>query len=397
MIMKKLYLNLIILILSLAGGFLNAQQVSDKQINDLVTVLKANNKSEEDIKTILNGIIKDPELYNALWQNFIKQSYISENNKFKFLNDLNIAFKTFQSKDSATTSLGFTYDFNFDYAKFIEKENHRVSHTFGLSAKGNVAFNKDANPNNFLETKVNYSYTHFSGGVIRQNDEEVFTRLNEIEDKLVAMKDMKSPEALKLWDEFGNNLKLSDQFYYGLSPKFAFESNQDFSKTQFTPGLMIDLGAKGWDNSSLLSKLNILDYPFALLRLITGADKTFTVYGSTVPTLQIGCDYVIPNKDLVRESLTGNKDPFPRFRIETGFRTFISRIKKENIFFNANYRFYQEIDAPASVKAAGLSSVNYFVMALQTTSGFYASYAAGRLPFDAKNDQVYSLGFNYKF
>ena len=39
----------------------------------------------------------------------------------------------------------------------------------------------------------------------------------------------------------------------------------------------------------------------------------------------------------------------------------------------------------------------YFVMALQSTSGFYVSYAKGTLPFDARNDEVYAVGFHYKF
>lgn len=391
--MRKYLLTLLVII----SGVLPATcQITNKQLNDLVTFLKAT-KSEDDIKNTINGIIKNPELYNTLWQNFLKQSYISENKKFKMLDDLNLAFKTFQSKDSSTTSLGFTYDFNFDYAKFIEKDNHRISHTFGLSAKGNVAFNKKTNPNNFLETKVNYNYSHFSGGVVSQPDTAIFTKLNAIEDKLVKIKDMKSKEAIALWEEFGEGLKLTNQYYYGLSPKFAFESNQDFSQTQFTPGLTIDLGAKAWDKTNLLSRLNFFDYPFALLRLITGTDKSFTPYGSTIPTVQLSYDYVIPSKDTVRKKLIGNLDPFPRFKFETSFRTFITRIHKENIFFNAGYRFYQELKAPAEIKNANLSSANYFVMSLQSTSGLYVSYASGRLPFDARNDKVYSLGFNYKF
>lgn len=372
-------------------------QVSDNQINDLVTFLKSSGKTEDEIKNTINGIIKNPELYNTLWQNFLKQSYISKNNKFKFFNDLNIAFKTFQSKDSSTTSLGFTYDFDFDYAKYIEKDKHRISHIFSLSAKGNVAFNKKANPGNFLETKVNYSYANFSGGVVKPKDTSVFTKLDNITAKLAKITDMKSKEAIALWEEFGESLKLSNQYYFALSPKFAFESNQDFSKTQFTPGITVDLGAKAWDKGNLLSKFNLLDYPFALLRLITGTDKSFTVYGSTIPTVQFGFDYVLPSKDTVRKKLVGNLDPFPRFKFETSFRTFISRIHKENIFFNANYRFYQELNAPTQIKNGNLRSVNYFVMSLQSTSGLYVSYATGRLPFDAKDDQVYSLGFSYKF
>ena len=392
--MKKLFLSF--LMMSLAPLFINAQ-VPDKQLNDLVMMLKAANKSEEEITHTMDGIIKDPALYNTIWKNFILQSYISEKKRFKFLNDLNIAFNTFQSKDSSTASLGFKYDFNFDFAKFIEKEKHRISHTFGLSAKGNVAINKNANPNNFLETKLNYSYANFWGGVILQTDSTIFTELNRIEDKLVKLKDMRSKEALALWDEFGERLTLSNQYFYGLSPKLALETNQDFSQTQFITGLTLNLGAKAWAKGNLLSKFNVFDYPFALLRWMTGTDKSFTIYGSTIPTALFGIDYVMPGKDPIRKGLIGDIDPFTRFKFETSFRTFISRIKKENIFFNADYRIYQELNAPRQIKDAHLSSVHYFVMSLQASSGLYVGYATGRLPFDAQNDQVYSLGFNYKF
>jgi hypothetical protein len=166
---------------------------------------------------------------------------------------------------------------------------------------------------------------------------------------------------------------------------------------QFTPGLAADLGAKAWNNKNTLAYINIFDYPFALLRLITGTDKKFTPYGSTIPTAQLVFDYVIPTSDTIRKNLAGNLDPFPRIKFETSFRTFITRIKKENIFFNADFRYYQELSAPDAIVQAGLDHHIYFVMALQSSSGFYVSYANGKLPFDATNDEVYSIGFNFKF
>ena len=71
--------------------------------------------------------------------------------------------------------------------------------------------------------------------------------------------------------------------------------------------------------------------------------------------------------------------------------------KKENIFFNANIRYYQELNAESEIISADLDDHIYFVMALQSSSGFYVSYANGKLPFDAKNNEIYSIGFNYKF
>lgn len=372
-------------------------QISDEQIDGVVEFLNAGGQSEEAIENAVNGIIKSPELYNALWKNFIDQAIKKDSSKWDLLRDLNVQFKTFQTTDNSNTSLGFTYDFNFDYANYKEHNKNRISNSFGLSAKGNIALKKQFNPVDFLETKINYSYSHFIGGVVTKSDTAIFSKLNSIEDKLVDVKDMNSKEAIKLWEEFGENLELSNQYYYSFAPKFSYESNQDFSKQQFAPGLAIDLSAKAWSDNTTLSYLNIVDYPFAFLRLITGTDKKYTPYGSTLPTIQVVMDYVVPSSDTTRENLVGNVNPFPRIKFETSFRTFITRVKKENIFFNADFRYYQELNASEAIVKANLNIHSYFVMALQSSSGFYVSYANGKLPFDAKDDEVYSIGFNYEF
>jgi len=393
--MKKIFLLLLLGFITLTCF---SQQIADKQINSFVEFLKTQKVNDAEITKIVNGLTENPNLFNGLWKNFINQATKSDSLKWKFLNDLNVQFKTFQATNNQPSALGMTYDFNFNYAKYIEKNNSRGSHTFSLSTKGNIAFNKKLNPSDFLETKVNYNWAQFSGGVIKSKDDTaIFSRLNVIRHKLAKIKDMQSNEAIALWSEFSNNLVLSNQFYYSIAPKFSLESNQDFSKTQFVEGLTIDLGAKAWKTNNPLSYWNIFDYPFALMRLITGTDKEFTIYGSTIPTVQLNFDYVLPSADSTRKSLIGNTNPFPRIKFETSFRTFITRVNTENIFFNADYRFYYEVNAPEAIRKANLRSDSYFVMALQSTSGFYVSYSIGKLPFDARNDKVYSIGFNYKF
>lgn len=392
--MRNVLAIVLIILISATSAF---SQFSGNQINEVVNSLKVGGKSDEEIKNTVNGIINDPDLYNSLWKNFIDQALIQDSVKWKLLKDFNIQFLTFQNTDYPTTTLGFTYDFNFNYAKYEEHHKNRISNSFGISAKGNVAFDKQYNPVDFLETKLQYNYSHFIGGVVTQKDTAIFTELNNIRYKLAGIKDMQSKEAFELWEKLGRKLVMSNQFYYSLSPKFALESNQDFSKKQFTPGIAINLGAKAWNIENALSHLNVFDYPFAVLRYIMRTDKDFTVYGSTIPTVQLTMDYVIPSSDTTRNNLVGNLNPFPRIKFETGFRTFITRIKKENIFFNANYRYYQELNASEEIKNANLNTNSYFVLALQTKSGFYVSYANGKLPFDAKSDEIYSVGLNFKF
>src|SRR6187455_2652239 len=126
-------------------------QVSNKQINDLVKVLRANLKSDEEIKVVIDGIIHDPALYSSLWKNFVEQAVARDTIKWQWLNDLNIQFKTFQTEDNPNASLGFTYDFNFDYANFKRRGQSRQSNKFSFSATGNVAFKSELNPVDFLE------------------------------------------------------------------------------------------------------------------------------------------------------------------------------------------------------------------------------------------------------
>ena len=395
--MKKLPLICGLLVFSLSSFSQTNSSIADLIHKLQSPTLLSQKLSEEQIKNILNGIIINPELYNNIWAGFISHAQIGDTGKWELLKDMNLQFKTFQTPNNPNTSLGFTYDFNYDSAKYTKHNDSRVSNDIGITLKGNVAFKKEFNPTDFLEAKVHYQYTHFSGGVITQEDTAVYNRIKKIRFQLAKLDDPKSKEGIALWEEFGKKINMTDQYYYSLSPKFALESNQDFSKKQYTPGLIIGLGAKGWNKDSTLSHLNIFDYPFAIIRYILGADETFIVYGSTLPTVQITFDYVVPTNNIIRENLVGNKNAFPRIKFESGFRTFITKMNSENIFFNANYRYYYEINAPIIIKDSALSIASYLVMALQTTSGFYVSYANGKLPFDAKSDEVYSLGFNYKF
>src|SRR5690606_7338292 len=100
-----------------------SQVIEDKQLNNFVEYLKTKNVSDEEINKLVSGLIENPELYNSLWKNFIDQAIKSDSTKWKFLNDLNVQFKTFQATDNQPTALGLTYDFNFDYAQFKEKDS----------------------------------------------------------------------------------------------------------------------------------------------------------------------------------------------------------------------------------------------------------------------------------
>jgi len=391
--MKKVILFIGLLLIA---GNCFSQYTGETIEESIKKLLSSGTLSKESVEDVLKGAIKNPELYNDAWGRFVNYLEKEDVSKWSWLNDLNVKFKTFQSINSSATSLGFSYDFNYSYSNFIKKDKKRISNALSLKLKGNVAFNRNVNPNDFLESSLNYSFSMFTGGVVKQNNAAIFTELNNIQAKLTSIRDMKSQEAIDLWKKFGENMQYSDQYYFAINPRLSLESNQDFSKKQFVYGGDLFIGAKGWNNKSTYAALNIFDYPFALVRWMTGFDPKFTPYGSTFPTMQVSLDNVNPQNDPQRQAITGNLDPFTRYKLESSFRTFVTRVKNENVFFNANVRYYRELDASQAIKTAGLDDHFYFVMALQTTTGFYVSYSKGKLPFDAINDEVYAVGFQYK-
>lgn len=358
-------------------------------LNNLSTQIDPDN-----INDIKNGLVKDTSLYNMIWNDLINSSTLS---KWHFLKDLNVQFKTFQGTDTNSVCLGLTYSFNYSYGTSKDYRDTKVFQDFGVTANGNVAYKKALNPANLLETNIHYDYMHYKGGQLQKKDSAFFAIKKQIRHVLDTMSDVHSPAAIKLWQALGEGMQFSNEYYYGISPTAGFETNQDFSKVQFTPGALLTLGAKAWSDENPLAKCNIFDYPFALLRLIFRTDRSFTPYGSTIPMIQLGFNYVVPSNDSTREKITGNTNPYPRFKLETAFKTLVSTIDKQNVFFSCDFRLYQEINPPAGIKKAKLDQQTYFVMALESANGFYVSYSTGQLPFDLKSDQIYSLGFNYKF
>jgi hypothetical protein len=389
----------ILIILALFISTVSFSQIGKTLEENLQPLLEGFKEGKIDKATIMaeiKKVVDNPDLYNDVWQQFLSQITSKNDKAWKLLNDLNIKFKTFQSVNNSNSSLGFSYNFNYNYTNAIKKENSQISNTISLKFNGNVAFDRIANPNDFLDASINYSFSRFTGGVATANSTEDATKLTNIAIKLASITDLSSPEAIALFQERNQYLKYSDQYYFAINPRFSLESNQDFSKKQFVYGGDLQLGAKAWNDDSVLAKLNFLDYPFALVRMMTGIDEEFTPYGSTFPTALIGVDYVNPVNDTQRQAIVGNLNSFERLNIESSFKTFVTKVQSENVFFSANVRYYKEIDASALIKAANLDEHFYFVMALESSTGFYVSYAKGKLPFDVISDEVYAIGFNYK-
>jgi hypothetical protein len=392
---NKMKLHIIIIVSFFV--FINTLTAQEKdvrtQLNDIfVRIDPAINKDsaiKEAIKEVYKFNVHDNDLVFKALQQLINEG----DKKFSFLRDMNLSPKVFQTESNGA-SLGFQYKYDNSWTKQKKTKNSLFIQDYSIALNGNVAFTKVLNPNSFLESTVSYNGAFNWGGKPLEIDDETTNKIEALEDTIIARRSRKEPY-LDLYRQVSSFIRVSDQFYIGAKGKFAFESNQDFSKSQFVPGIIIGAGAKGWDENEALRYFNILDYPFALIRLLTGTDDHFNVYGATFPSFLFGWDYVIPQKDTLRKSFTGNENGFNRIRFEVSFKTRVARIGNEVFNFSSNYRWYNEVNASQEIKNNGLAFSNFFVAAIESNSGLFVSYTTGRLPFDKKNDQVYAIGFKY--
>lgn len=346
---------------------------------------------QKQISDIYSNILNDTETLNK-----VLDTYVIEKAGISFLKALNIKFKTFNSKeDSNITALGLSYSFNKDIQKhlFNQKSASSTGISFAITAAGNIAFNKEINPYNFLDTKISFHLFHSQGGALQGSDETA-TLLNRLEDELVIITDPDSLNNSPIWKEFAAivSKNLTTQYYTDFSLKAALESNQDFSRKQYVYGAQLGFDLKAWNPNSTLANLNIFDWPFAVVRVFTGYDDNLSPRGSTIPTILLGLDQVNPSDDSFR-AMFDDISSYPRFRAEVSFKTPISK----SAFFVSNFRYYKEIDAPSEIKMANLDEFIFFTAALTLSNGVFVSYTTGRLPLDFKDDQTYALGFQYNF
>jgi len=344
---------------------------------------------------IISSVFENPALYNDIYAKFLKNTAADSGRLFTFVRDLNLKFKTFQAQNQQA-ALGFAYNYNNSWTKNTRNAVSTVYQTYALNLSGNVAFDKKYNTTNLLESAFQYNASWMWGGKVKPLDPAGKVRFLQLQQGIISA-NISGNRALlaKLYAQRGALTRTTNQYYLGLNGNFSMENTQDFARRQFVPGVLINVGAKPWDSQQPLLYFNLPDYPFALLRLLTGTDSTFKLSPASFPTALVGIDHVIPDQDSVRRAVAGNLNPYNRFRAEISFKTLVATIANQMIFYSADFRYYREINPPAAINRAGLGHFTYFSSVLEATNGFFISYTAGRLPFDMRNNQVYALGFHF--
>ncbi|MBN1931890.1 MAG: hypothetical protein JW786_09820 [Desulfobacterales bacterium] len=367
----------------------------------ILLVLAFTSAEAVETEAVINSAVREGnhELGQRLFGTMGKQQSVLE----KIMKGANIKLKVFESDDKdESASLGFEYSYSKDFACYVfeGKEKRHAGLVMNFDANGNVAFDRNVNPNDFMDTNISLLWYRSKGGVLPKETD--FKLLNQIEDTAVKAETITELERLPEWRELSETIQsqLTDQYYFDLSATGGLESDQSFEAKQYYYGLHIGLVAKGWNaDKSVWAKFNIFDYPTALLRLISGADKHWRPRGSSFPEFLVGIDHIESDTGTPRETIADDNSAFERIRFEISFRTLAANYNDANAFLEANFRHYEEIDPSDRVKASGLDTYTYFTIALvmPKANGLYFSYTTGELPLDTKEDQVYEIGFKYKF
>lgn len=355
--------------------------------------------------------LREPDVLNTILDRLTTPIFGSESSTNSFhglLKGLDIQFKAFNaSQPGEDVGLGVEYTF---VKSFVGKELRSdpmtpISMSFDVHAFGNVAFDQDRNPDDFLDTGASLHLFGSKGGFEPIADEAEWTAWAATQqERILELSQFEGTEEEldqhPLWRAFEADVqrRLSTQFFWDVKGNFALESNQDFSQKQLAYGLHFGGVIRAWNDDSAWAAFNVFDWPFAALRYLTGADpKGFHPSGQAIPVLLGGIDLVDPVDNDERFAADPDEDAFPRVRFEAAFKTKVARVLNREVWFSASYRYFHELNASSAIRTADLDTFHYFAAALEFLGGFTVTYSTGKLPLDGNDDSVLALGYRFQF
>jgi len=330
-------------------------------------------------------------------------------NRFaRVLEDLQLELRGFQDANDEL-GLGFAYD-------LVKSRVLSDTHTLDLVAYGNVAFERDANPDNFLSTMVRLRW--FGSRALGANaperapraethdpSAEELTSIDPARSAALTTRLAREPsaDAIRADPDFHVLAQgYLEQIERDLPPELAYdvdlhagmESDQNFSSRQVVLGTSLAGRLVSWDPESALSRYDVFDLPGAALRWLAGQADDLSLSGQSYPTVVAGLDVVDASRDETRGAVTDDRS-FLRLRMEATLRTRMLELEQEVLFLSAGWRVDQELDAPGDVRRAGTDNSNHLQLSLDLPHGWSLDYSAGRLPLDSHYDSTFALGFRF--
>jgi hypothetical protein len=121
-----------------------------------------------------------------------------------------------------------------------------------------------------------------------------------------------------------------------------------------------------------------------------------TFHSNDFAFIQINVGTVDPSDDTSREAILGeNSANYDRINVEFVYRFTINKGILDT--FEINYRYFKELDPDDGIKLAGLDDFRLITYHLGLTNNMYIAYSSGELPFNQKDNQIFELGYTYKF
>ena len=112
--------------------------------------------------------------------------------------------------------------------------------------------------------------------------------------------------------------------------------------------------------------------------------------------IQINVGTVDPTNDSNRETILGKDlDSYDRLDVELVYRFTINKGMLDT--FEVNYRYFKELNANNVIKQASLDNFRLITYHLGLTNQMYIAYSSGELPFNQKDNQIFEIGYTYKF
>ena len=358
--------------------------------------------SAADTRSLLSSL-KDARNQADLMNQFLG-SLATTNSALAWLKALHVHFKVFEANVPGKDA-GLGLDYNFEKAvtdaQLFGKDNPAYL-TFNLKARGNISFDKNNAPNDFLESGAQLHLWQFFG----PSDEDPVgadgltlsdRTFRELASDKYKGKSGNELRATPAWRRYETQAFDRDpaEYFYDFAGSFALESDQTFSRKQYAYGAALQARARVWNPDSPLSRFNFFDWPFALTRMIGGDD--WKPRGRHLPGVMAGIDLVDPAGNADRFNVDPDRGAYPRFKAEVGFRSKVMEFEGKTVWFNAGYRYFRELDAAAAIRAADMDVQHYFTASLDLPGNIAITYSAGKLPFDLKSQQVWALGYRLQF
>lgn len=317
-----------------------------------------------------------------------------------------------RQNDASGTALGLQFALDSSLSEPLRepsRENDFVRYglDFGLRGNGQIAFEQASNPDDQSKGEFFIGISRISGGELNFQNRRAQKRRD------LMIEQSKPDVSQERYDEIERELEGilreavgpgSDINTADLNVTGGIETNQSGSLKQYTYGLDLELSAIGWSGLNaerfqdipLWGKLNVVDYPFALLRVVTRTDSNFLPSSVHLPVLRLAIAQVDP-QDMEPRTLAGETDSFTRGEVEASFKTRLIKTEGRDFYAAFDYRLFQELGASEAIKSAGLHRFEYFVWVVGSEAGPFVSYSTGRLPLDAVKDQTYKLGYQFTF